>query len=107
MELMDSSQILKFVAALAFVLALMALLALIMRRVNHGGSMMPLARRRLKLVETLPIDPRRRLAIVRCDDREHLLILGTNGETVVETNLKAPQDMAQVISLEKTTEKSA
>lgn len=107
MELMDSSQILKFVAALAFVLALMALLALIMRRVNHGGSMMPLARRRLKLVETLPIDPRRRLAIVRCDDREHLLILGTNGETVVETNLKAPQDTAQVISLEKTTEKSA
>ncbi len=100
MELMDSAQFMKLAAALAFVLALMLMLALIMRRINHGGSVMPMARRRLKLVETLPIDPRRRLAIVRCDDREHLLILGTNGETVVETNLKAPQDISRVNAIE-------
>lgn len=99
---MDSAQFVKLAAALAFVLALMLVLALIMRRINHGGPVMPLTRRRLKLVETLPLDPRRRLAIVRCDDREHLLILGMNGETVVETNLKAPQDTDQPILVEKT-----
>lgn len=101
MELMDTAQVMKFVAALLFVLSLMAMLALVMRRINNGGSVMPVSRRRLKLVETLPIDPRRRLAIIRCDDREHLLILGTNGETVIETNLKAPQDSAQVLKIEK------
>ena len=54
-----------------------------------------------KLVETLPIDPRRRLAIVRCDDREHLLILGTNSETVIESDIKPPQDEAQILKIEK------
>lgn len=101
MELMDTPQLLKFIAALLFVLSLMGLLALVMRRINHGGSVMPMARRRLKLVETLPIDPRRRLAIVRCDGQEHLLILGTNTETVIERNLPPLQDGAQVLKIEK------
>ncbi|MCM2344842.1 MAG: flagellar biosynthetic protein FliO [Alphaproteobacteria bacterium] len=101
MELLDTPQLLKFVAALLFVLSLMGLLALVMRRINHGGTVMPLARRRLKVVETLPLDPRRKLAIIRCDDREHLLILGTNTETVIESSLKAPQDSGTVIKIEK------
>lgn len=102
MELMDTPQLLKFIAALCFVLSLMGMLALIMRRINNGGSVMPMSRRRLKLVETLPLDPRRKLAIIRCDDREHLVILGTNTETVIESGLKAQQDNGvQVIKLEK------
>lgn len=101
MELLDPPQLLKFVAALLFVLSLMGLLALVMRRINHGGTVMPLSRRRLKVVETLPLDPRRKLAIIRCDDREHLLILGTNTETVIESGLKAPQDSGTVIKIEK------
>lgn len=101
MELMDSAQLMRFAAALAFVLSLMGLLALVMRRINNGGTVMPMSRRRLKLVETLPIDPRRKLAIIRCDDREHLVILGTNTETVIESGIKSPQDSAQIIKIEK------
>lgn len=101
MELMDSAQLIKMTLALAVVLSLMALLALVMRRINNGGSVMPLSKRRLKLIETLPLDPRRKLAIVRCDDKEHLLILGTNTETVIESDLKAPQDVGQVLKIEK------
>ncbi|QQG35860.1 MAG: FliO/MopB family protein [Micavibrio aeruginosavorus] len=101
MELLDTHQLMKFIAALLFVLSLMGLLALAMRRINNGGTVMPLARRRLKVVETLPLDPRRKLAIVRCDNREHLLILGTNTETVIESGLKAPQDSGNIIKIEK------
>lgn len=101
MELLDTHQLMKFIAALLFVLSLMGLLALAMRRINHGGTVMPLARRRLKVVETLPLDPRRKLAIVRCDDREHLLILGTNTETVIESVPKPPQDSDNIIKIEK------
>ena len=32
--------------------------------------------RRLALVESLMLDPQRRLVLVRCDGREHLLLLG-------------------------------
>lgn len=102
MELIDSAQLMRFAAAMIFVLSLMGLLALVMRRINNGGSVLPISRRRLKIVETLPLDPRRKLAIIRCDGREHLLILGTNSETVVESNLKPPQDEAQILKIEKT-----
>jgi flagellar protein FliO/FliZ len=39
--------------------------------------------KRLKVSESLMIDPRRRLVIVRCDGREHLLLLGPAGDVVV------------------------
>jgi len=42
---------------------------------------------RLQMVETLAIDIRRRLVIVRCDGKEHLLLLGANQDIVVESNL--------------------
>ena len=40
-------------------------------------------KRRLAITETLPLDARRRLVIVRCDDREHLIILGAQSETII------------------------
>ena len=43
--------------------------------------------RRLAIVETLTLDARRRLVIVRRDDAEHLLLLGINQDIVVEANL--------------------
>jgi flagellar protein FliO/FliZ len=39
--------------------------------------------KRLKVSESLMLDPRRRLVLVRCDNREHLLLLGPGGDIVV------------------------
>lgn len=39
--------------------------------------------KRLKVRESLMLDPRRRLVIVACDGREHLLLLGPGGDHVV------------------------
>ncbi len=47
-------------------------------------------KRRLAISESLPLDARRRLAIVRCDDLEYLIVLGPSGETVVASGLTAP-----------------
>lgn len=93
MELIDASQFLRFAAALVFVLALMGGLALVMRRVNNGGVLPgPVSKRRLRIVETLSLDGRRRLVLLRRDDREHLVILGANGETVIESGIESAQD---------------
>src|SRR5438045_2400215 len=92
MDLIDTHQLLKFAAALAFVLGLMGGLTLILRRLNHMQPSSPLRRRRLKVVESLPIDGRRRLVLVQRDNREHLVILGANGETVIETGIESAQD---------------
>jgi flagellar protein FliO/FliZ len=39
--------------------------------------------KRMRVTESLMLDPRRRMVIVRCDDREHLLLLGPGGDIVV------------------------
>ncbi|WP_417470058.1 flagellar biosynthetic protein FliO [Maricaulis sp.] len=39
--------------------------------------------RRLAISETLIVDPRRRVVIIRCDDREHIVLLGAERETIL------------------------
>jgi len=68
--------------ALIATLALIVGAAYVARRVGmmQGGAQGP---RRLKVSESLMLDPRRRLVIVRCDEREHVLLLGPAGDVVV------------------------
>lgn len=68
--------------------ALLATLALILA-VAWGARKLgmlqagPNTPKRLKVSESLMIDPRRRLVIVRCDEREHLILLGPGGDIVL------------------------
>ena len=65
--------------ALLATLALIGLLAYGARRLNMLQGVVKRARR-LKITESLMIDPRRRLVVVRFDDREHLLLLSPTGD---------------------------
>jgi len=85
---MELHDYIRFVAALAFVLGLMGGLALILKRINLGAmGINPGAKRRLKIIEILPLDARRKAVLLSRDDAEHLVILGGTSETVVETNI--------------------
>lgn len=88
---MEAPDYLKFFAAFMFVLALMGGLSLILKRVGLGkAAFMPQEKRRLKVLEILPLDARRKAVLLSRDGMEHLVILGPSGETVVETHIKAP-----------------
>ena len=90
MEVIALPELLRFGAALVFVLALMTGLGLVLKRINTGsykGALTP--KRRLKVSEMLSIDARRRLVLIQRDDREHLVILGPNGETVIEVGIES------------------
>lgn len=90
---MTSADYLKFIAAFFFVMALMGGLAFILRKINSGLSVQTgLKNRRLKVVETLSLDPRRRAVILRCDQKDHLVILGPNSETVIDTGTSPVQE---------------
>jgi flagellar protein FliO/FliZ len=86
---MDADSLVRFALALVAVLGLIGVVAVVARRLglvsvaalNRGGN-------RVKVIETTAIDARRRLVLVRRDDAEHLLLLGANGETVVETGIR-------------------
>lgn len=88
MEFVTPAQLMRFFAALALVVSLMLGLSLVMRKVNAGSGMIgPGKKRRLKIVESLPLDHRRRMILISRDDREHLVILGPTGETVIESGI--------------------
>lgn len=89
---------LQFLLALVFVLALFGALVLLARRygIGHRMATRPNATRRLGLVEVMALDSKRRLVLLRRDDTEHLLVLGPEGQTVVESGIRelSPRDFA-------------
>ncbi|HUK60768.1 MAG TPA: flagellar biosynthetic protein FliO [Stellaceae bacterium] len=75
-----------YFSALLIVIALILALAWIARRLGVMGRLTTSGgKRRLAIVEVLPLDAKRRLVLVKRDDAEHLVLLGMNGDIVVES----------------------
>lgn len=76
-----SFRILSVFAALLVVLVLIRLAARAAQR--FGLAPRSGAGRRLTLAETLPLDPRRRVHLIRCDSHEILLLTGGGRDVVI------------------------
>ncbi len=87
MDLIDFG---RYFAALLLVLGLLGAAALGTRRFGLPGVMKGASTRRLSLVETLMIGPRHKLFLLRRDGVEHLVLMGPQGASVVETGISAP-----------------
>ncbi|WP_135079378.1 flagellar biosynthetic protein FliO [Terasakiella sp. SH-1] len=86
---MEITDYLRFVFALAFVVALIGLLAFVAKRAGMGYRNVARAgKRRLSISEVMPLDGKRRLVLVKRDDKEHLLVIGGENDLVVEQNIK-------------------
>ena len=88
MEL-DTINYLKFLLALLFVLGLIGGFAIIAKRAGLGnrGPMVRGKSKRLSIIETMSLDPKRRVVLIRRDNCEHLLLLGTSNEQVIENDI--------------------
>ena len=88
---MESESYIRFVLVLVFVLALIGLLTWLVRRFGLAGRMPTGGKqgRRLDVVEVAPLDSRHRLVLIRRDRTEHLVLLGTNADVVVESGITA------------------
>jgi flagellar protein FliO/FliZ len=89
MDIVDLSRM--FFSLLA-VVAMIGLCAFAAKKSGLASGNLALGRkRRLEVVETIALDARRRAAILRCDSREHLVILGAASELLVDADLPAPE----------------
>jgi len=87
---MNISDYFRFLLALVFVLALIISFALLARRAGFGfprSAVKPANKRRVSVIEVVPVDGRRRLVLVRRDNVEHLILLGATSECVIETGI--------------------
>ena len=94
---MDFVDFVRAAAALALTLGLIGVAAVLGRRYGPAAlfKLQPKTTRRLAVVESLVLDPSRRLVVVRFDDRERLLLLG-EGRVLAEGAVRpAPPAEAQ------------
>lgn len=93
----------RVVIALVVIAALLGLTVVLVRRMGAGArTVAPRGRGapRLALMDSIAVDQRRRLILVRRDDMEHLLLVGGAADVVVEKDIvrreaAAPREAAQ------------
>lgn len=84
---MDTISFARFGFSLLLVIGLIVGLAWLARRFKLDERLRGpnVAGNRLGVVAALPLDARRKLVIVRRDEREYVLLLGATGEQLIET----------------------
>lgn len=90
---MEEISWLRFVLAFAFVLGLLGLFAMAMRKWGgrfsvYGGNT---STSRLSVVEMRNVGPRHRLVLVKRDAVEHLLLIAPESVTLVEGGIRADE----------------
>ncbi len=85
---MDNVDPLRILTSFGIVLALIGLMALALRfitqrKMNFGFKTVQSGR--LQVIESRMIDGRRKMVLIKRDNREHLLLLSADKETVIES----------------------
>lgn len=88
---MDALDYIRTLGALALVLGMLLGAAYALRRWGHKIPGLTIgaapAESRIRVVSTQMVDARHKLVLVRRDDVEHLLIIGPQGTTLVESGI--------------------
>lgn len=79
--------------ALGIVLVLVVLAVWLLKLIsNASGNMARGRNKRLAVVDTLALDPKRQLVIIRRDDVEHLILTGGPQDVVIETGIAVAEE---------------
>ncbi len=84
---MDGLSFLRAIGALAFTLGLLIGCAALLKRYSHKfvGFSIPsvkMADKRMRIIESISLDARHRLMLVKIDASEHLILIGPNSSTI-------------------------
>ncbi|WP_395017860.1 FliO/MopB family protein [Dongia sp.] len=86
---MEFDTYLRFILVLIFVLGLVLALGWVLKRSGISGSAVAGKGKRLGIVETAFLGPKHRLILVRRDEVEHLVLVGPNTNTLIESGIAA------------------
>jgi flagellar protein FliO/FliZ len=96
MRAMDVWEWVRAFFGLLFVLGLIAAAAYGARRLGMlQAPTAPGGKRRMAIAETLFLDPRRRVVIVRVDEQEHVLLLSPFGDRPIATKAAAAPEQGR------------
>ena len=87
MELVDFA---RYVGALILVLGLLGCAWLAARRYGLPGIVQAQSVKRLSVAETLMVGPRHKILLLKRDGTEHLILMGPQGASVIESGIVPP-----------------
>lgn len=106
---MEFDTYLRFILVLIFVLGLVFAMGWVLKRSGISGSALAGKGKRLGVVETTFLGPKHRLVLVRRDEVEHLVLIGPNSNTVVESGItgdgKSRQSFKALVKAQETASK--
>ncbi|MGB8601644.1 MAG: flagellar biosynthetic protein FliO [Rhizomicrobium sp.] len=91
---MDVIDLWRYFGALLLVVGLIGFAAYGAKRFGLPGLVKPAGVRRLRIVETVIVSTRQRVCLIRRDNVEHLVLIGPEGSSVIESNIPAPPDQS-------------
>lgn len=102
---MELGTYIQFLLALLFILALIGGLAWAARRFKVGDRLVASTggSRRLSIVEIRPVDARRKLILLRRDNREHLVLLGPTQDLLLESGIETKDQLIDSSSKKETS----
>ncbi len=90
-EMSLGTTVLQTLLALGFVIALLIAFAYGVKKLGFIARVTveqdKNQKKRLNIVEILPVDAKRRLVLIRRDDKEHLIMLGAERDLLIEQNI--------------------
>ncbi|MBL4666911.1 MAG: flagellar biosynthetic protein FliO [Sneathiella sp.] len=103
---MDFWLYMKYLVVLVFVLGLIGLISIVIRKFGFVPSVEKSRskKKRLAISQMIGIDAKRRLILVRRDDKEHLILLGPNGDVLIESDISTPHLTIDEISKDDMSE---
>jgi len=87
---MDLIDVARYFGALILVMGLLGVAWLATKRYGVPGVIQRQNLRRLSIVESLMIGSRYKLLLLKRDGTEHLVLMGPQGASVIETGIAAP-----------------
>lgn len=94
---METVDFTRFALSFIFVLGLIGLFAVVLKRYANAQKMFGMKDNeghRIQVVDVRYIDPKRRVVLLRRDDKEHLLLLADGRELVIESDITPPESDA-------------
>jgi len=85
----------KYAAALVFVLILILLVSWVLKKISAKVRIGGRRGARLKVQESIMVDTTRTLTLVKCDNVEHLILLGGTSDLVVASNIQETRAAAK------------
>ncbi|WP_085904348.1 FliO/MopB family protein [Kiloniella majae] len=108
---MDYGNYFQFFLSLIFIIGLIFAFSLIAKKLGlgNGPAITGNKQKRLKIKEVRPLDAKRKVVIVQCDNKEHIILVGGTNDLLIdtipsETSSNQADSQEDVIDFRKTDE---